>query len=299
MVGADPETSPPRSWRERARGQALREYADPLATLLAALIFAFLAGFGVVKQELLAGVTLGVLAAVTAVMFRQRYVIEQVKTSLDLIPDRLDRVGAAVEKVERTVEAVTSSDVYEILDHEAEWEIATRDGSLAYGQKRKKLRFNQQDVVSIYELTQVSGGRPGTVGEWAFEPEAIENMGTISIDGDNYILLSLGARYRRGDELEYTSRRVIRDLFTDDQNRVSHRVRERTSHLRLRVVWPEDGGPRRVKIEELAPDRKGKTEELAGGELMLDEGKPFVERSYEHPPRDHKVVITWWLGQDP
>lgn len=91
-----------RSWRDLARREVLREYADPLAALVAALVFAFLAGFGVVKQELLAAVTLGVLAAVAAVMLRQRYVIEQAKKSFDLVPGHLAEVAAAVAKIERS-----------------------------------------------------------------------------------------------------------------------------------------------------------------------------------------------------
>ncbi|MFI4977993.1 MAG: hypothetical protein ACHQC8_04860 [Solirubrobacterales bacterium] len=283
-----------RSWRDLARREVLREYADPLATLVAALVFAFLAGFGVVKQELLAAVTLGVLAAVAAVMLRQRYVIEQAKKSFDLVPGHLAEVAAAVAKIERTVEALTSSDVYEILDHEAEWDIVASDGSLAYGRKHKKLRFNQQDVVSIYELTETSGGRPGRVEDWTFDPDIIQKVGTLSVGGEDHILLSLGTRYQRNDELDYTSTRTIRDLFTDDQNRVSHRVRERTSRLRLRVAWPQDATPRHVRIEEVMPGGDAKVEEFKGSDLQIDEGRPFVQRSYERPPRDHKVVITWW-----
>lgn len=54
--------------------------------------------------------------------------------------------------------------------------------------------------------------------------------------------------------------------------------------------------PKRVQIEELTPGQNSKTTEVVGEDLPLDNGRPFVELLYERPPRDHKVVISWWLA---
>lgn len=256
-------------------------------------------GFGIVNTKIVAAATLAVLAAVAGVMLRQRYVIEEAKKSFDLVPGALQGVAEAIAKVDRTVDAVTSSDAYETLDHEAEWDIVVSDGDLAYGRKRKRLRFNQHDIVSIYELSNASGGSPGRVEEWKFDPEGIEKVGTVSIGGENYILLGLGRRYQRNDELDYTSTRTIRGLFTDEKNRVLHRVQERTHRLRLRVTWPKEGAPpKRARVDEIIPGGSPKVEEFKGIDLPTADGRPFLERSYDRPPRDQKVAITWWCDND-
>jgi hypothetical protein len=293
-----------RGWRDFINKDVLREYADPLGALVAAAVFAVLAGLGIVKDELLAGVTLAVLAAVAGVMLRQRYLLEEAKMSFDAVPGRLDEVRealgesdrstrTALERVERMVDAIGSNDPYDILEHHTEWDIVASDGSLAYGRKFKRLRFNQHNVVSIYEVSSTSAS--GTISDWTFEPTSIEQVGVVDVEGEAHFLLSLGARYQRNEELEYRSTRTIRDLFVDPKNWVSHEVRDETHRLRLKVQWPPDTPPKHVRIEEIRPDGQTKRDEIAGGSLSVDGGRPVLEREYHQPPRGLKIVVTWWL----
>jgi len=277
--------------------ETLRRYADPLGTLIVAIVFAVLAALDVVDAKTARVVTLGVLAAVAGTMLRQRSIVEEVKTSADRVPDALQATNQALAKVNRTIDAITSSDAYELLEHESEWDIANADGSLAYGKKRKHLRFNQHNVVAIYEVSHAWGGDEARVGNWEFEPEEIKTAGNILIGDQDYLLLGLGRRYGRNDELAYTSKRVIRDLFVDERNAVSHRVQERTHHLCLRVRWANDGVPARVRVEEEMPgEQQSKIAELDGTTLPREDGRPFLERSYDQPPRGQKVTIVWWPG---
>jgi hypothetical protein len=286
-----------RAWRRNAARtrEALSLYGDPLATLIVALAFAVAGVAGVAGQKVVAAATLLVLAAVAGVMLRQRHVIEEAKKSIDMVPPALHDVREAIKKVDRTVDAVTSHDAYELLDHAVEWDVVVPDGSVAHAKRRKRLRFNQDDVVSIYELGKATGGSPDRTEEWTFDKEEIEEVGKVSIGGEDYVLIGLGYRYQRNDELTYTSTRVLRGLFTDAQNRVSHRVREHTYQLRVRVMWPAEGPPpKRVRIEESVPAGRSKSEEYEGTELESADGRPFVERSYDRPPRGQLVAITWW-----
>jgi hypothetical protein len=274
--------------------EALGHYGETIATLTAAITFAFLGILGVVGAKVVAAATLFVLAAVTGVMLRQRDVIEDVKERLDSLPLALDEVRAAIGRVDRTVEAVASDDAYDLLSHDVQWEIVAPDGSLAHASRHKRLRFNQHDVVSIYELGKASGGSPGRVEDWAFNKDEIEKVGQVSIGGEDYVLISLGRRYQRNDELDYTSMRTLRGLFTDPRNRVSHRVREHTYQLCVRVIWPKEGPPpKRVVVDESKPGGTSKVEEYRGVDLQTVEGRPYIERSYDRPPRGQVVAITW------
>lgn len=289
------ESTTGRAWRRIVTRETFSLYGDPLATLIVAFAFAVAGVAGLAGEKVIAAATLLVLAAVAGVMLRQRHIIEEAKKSIDKVPEALQEVGEAIEKVDRTVDAVTSHDAYELLDHAVEWDVIVPDGSVAYAKRHKRLRFNQDDVVSIYELGRATGGSPHRSEEWAFDKEEIEEVGKVSIDGQDYVLIGLGYRYQRDDELVYTSTRTLRGLFTDAQNSVSHRVREHTHQLRVRVMWAGEGPPpRRVRIEETAPAGRSKSEECKGAELETQEGRPFVERSYDHPPHGQRVIITWW-----
>ena len=273
------------------RSDRWKEYVDPVAALVAAVVFAILAAVGVVTGQLLAGVTLGVLAAVCGVMIRERYVIEQAKARLDDVPNALESVTRGISKIERLVDAVTSSDPFEILDYEVEWDIIQADGALAYGRKRKKLRFNQEETVTLTELTQASRGH---VGDWQFMPETIEQVGALTVNGESHILLSLGSVYRRNEELEFSSERKIEAVFVDKVNSVSLRVREPIHHLCIRVLWAEGAPPQSVTIEELPLDGRPNKFHLPRNDLQLSADKrALIEKHYSYPPRGQKIVVSW------
>ena len=274
------------------------EYIDPVAAVVAAIVLAILAGLGVVKKEVLAAAALAVIAGVAAVLIRERYIVEQVKKTLDQVPATFEAVQEAVDAANQTVEAIASGEPYYVLEQEASWEIIAEDGSLARATRRKRLRFNQDDVVSVYERSGTTGGRPGRIEDWRFNPDSVEMVGGMTIEGDDYVLISLGARFRRNQEFEYESERAILDTFTDEANFVKIRVRETTHRLKLRVVWSKDVPLRRVRIEEVTPDGKSLHRELPLAQIDRipePDGRPFYERTYANPLHNQAFVVGWWV----
>jgi hypothetical protein len=273
------------------RRERLREYADPLAALLVAVVFAALGALEVVGERALAAITLAVLAAVSAVMVRQRYMLERAQDILAELPGALDTLN-------RTVSAVGSGSDYEILKSEGVWDITDVAGRLVVGTKTKHLRFVRDNVVSLHELTRTQGGDGPYIDNWRFEPPHLSKVGEFSSGGNEYILVSLGHMYRRNQELNYTSMRDIHNLFTDRRNSATLRADEgyETRSLRIEVIWPKERIPHRVVVEEITPVGETVAREYAGHELARNANdRPYIAHGpIIDPPPGKRIVVTWF-----
>jgi hypothetical protein len=274
----------------RRRTDQLREYADPLAVLIVAIGFAVLGALEVLGEQALAAVTLAVLAAVSGVMLRQRQMIDRAQEILADLPGALDTLN-------RTVSAVASGSDYEILESEGVWDITDAEGRFVIGTKKKHLRFVRDNVISLHELTRAQGGDGPYINNWRFEPPMLSKVGEFSSGGNQYILVSLGRMYRRNEELRYTSRRDIHNLFTDHQNSAALRADEgyETRSLRMEVIWPEDRVPDRVVVQEITAAGETVTREYAGQELPRNEdSRPCIAHGpIIDPPPGKRIVISW------
>jgi hypothetical protein len=75
-------------------------------------------------------------------------------------------------------------------------------------------------------------------------------------------------------------------------------VREPTHRFKLSITWSKGVPLRRVRVDVVAPDGTSRNKEFLPDQLdkhPSPDGRPFYEVTYDYPPRNQKVVISWWV----
>jgi hypothetical protein len=258
------------------------EFAEAFIAVASAVVLAVLGLAGWVTGDSLTAATLLVLSLVAAALIDERSFRVQVSREIGGIGNRLTEITGAVN-------AIHSGDAYNVLLHEATWDLLEPDGSFASATQLKKIRIDQNKVFALYDLSD-GGGE----GETEYSPgEAVaEFMG----EGRRYRLIALGRIYYRGERLDFTAKRTIREGFLTAQAAVTLEIRDATERARLKILWPEGRPPTALQLGRATPSHQWKNDDVLV-DLKVEDGRAVYEVEIFKPEKGDTLLIAWDWGR--
>lgn len=246
---------------------------------IAAVVVAALGLSEQLKGTHVSEATLGVLAALSAGLIRERV--------------RRDQFGDAV----RGVLAMTDTKApWEALEAEYNWELLDEHGTRAAASSRKILRFLQTQTLTIYEFS----GVPGSVsdhrcrGRWPREAPwrelPIMRDDYPGLKGRRYTIVSLEGAMGRGQTLEVLSTRELANTFPEIHEYVQVSVEVPTGELVMSVIWPSERKPSNVWFEQGTDDAVP-----APGSAIrtLGDGRSQYTHKVSRPEPGDTITISW------
>ncbi|HEX8690278.1 MAG TPA: hypothetical protein VF729_08545 [Solirubrobacterales bacterium] len=255
------------------------EYGEPVVAILAGLALAVLGLTGEVNGDDLAAATLVVLSLLALSLLRERLLrIEANKNVEDL--------GARLDETIDAVNAIQSGNPYSVLSHETTWDIAASDGSLVHATRIKRIRIDQNNVFALYDFSTGDGDR--TV-EYSPGTRVSTFMGH---GGKDYDLIDLGRIYNRGERLDFTVRRTVRDGFLANREIVAVDTRDATERMILTILWPPDRPPKSLILGRGTPSHDWRNEDVLS-ELTTEDGRPTYRADIYGPEKGGSTTIEW------
>lgn len=255
------------------------EVAEPLVAVVAGLGLAVAGLTGALTGDKLTAATLLVLSVVALSLLRERTLRVSAKHAINALGSRIDATTDAVN-------AIQTGNPYTVLSHETTWDIVEPDGSLVVATRVKKLRIDQNKVVSLYDIAEGEGTR-----EIAYSPG--EAVASFFGEGHWLTLVSLGRVYYRGEHFDFTVKRTARDAFVRKHEAINVLTRDRTEHLRLTVKWPKDTPPTAVGLSRATPSEEWRTEDVTHLLEHDEDGRPFYRVTIRDPEKGGIVTIEW------
>jgi hypothetical protein len=124
---------------------------------------------------------------------------------------------------------------YEVLSEEITWDLVEPDGSEVIVEKSRDVRFLQNNSLIWMDYAWGDGE---IMAEYECSPGDLVDRFNV---GDRlWLIISLKSARSRGDPEKLTSRRKVRDGFRKGREWVSWEIVEKTHHLKLSIVFPED-----------------------------------------------------------
>jgi hypothetical protein len=256
------------------------DYADLIIAAALALYVSYEGLQNDLKGDELTQATVALLAVLAIVIFRERW-----------------ERSRAVRSVEAALSVATSAKPWRVLNANMTWELLASDGSKAIARADKDIRFEQDEVFSLYEWQS----RPvGTVtrhecqgraaGSAAFRPLPIIYDALPGPGGRTYRVISLEGVWRRGQRMTYRSERELQDFFKEPRENVSVRVDVPTDHISLTVIWPRDRKPRHIEVE-----RSGRAADIIDIKQLKRAGQGRSKHvvTVAAPTLNEQITISW------
>lgn len=253
------------------RGVDVARYApEAVVAVLLGVLFTALGLLHLAKGDTLSEVTLLVLSVLAASVVRDRASRAQLTNKLSALDE--------------DVRALTSGEPYHALRYVSSMDI--RDGgAVAYARRTKKIRFDQNSVLSISDLSESTGTRES----YSCTPKALTQVGDFSIGGRLHSIISLGRPWQLGEELEFTIAETLRDAFVADREDVTVDIAHATDELTIEVTWPDDRG-----VEEIFVERFGRLTPVRSGEILTrSDGRPYYRLRVEQPQLGETISVVW------
>jgi hypothetical protein len=176
---------------------------------------------------------------------------------------------------------------YEIVEETITWDLEAADGSLAYLEKRQKVRFN---YFAFAHLERAVGSGGGDLFH-TFECSYGEGIKRVSRSNDEEALLILMKPERaRNEEVVLWSRRGMTDVFMAREEWISFGFQAASKCSEFQIKFPARVAVRDVRIE--GPSGHG-SRPAEPSELVEEQNRTVLrlaERSYDE--RD-QVNVTW------
>jgi hypothetical protein len=161
--------------------------------------------------------------------------------------------------------------IYEVLEYESTLELLNKEGTKARYQKRKKVRYLQENVIVFRDHAWGDG-------------EILQNYQTstgVLVDQyrfgyKTHLLLSLREEKNRGDIDQFNISWEIKDGFLKPDEFWGTDITERTKRIRVHVVFPKGRPPRRVTMRETNRRRTH-----------------YLGAEYRKKLSDGRVKVTW------
>jgi hypothetical protein len=159
---------------------------DALVALALGITFAVLGLLNVVEGDALTEATLALLAVLALAIVRERTSRQSFVTGATRVQETVAKIQESIAKIEESVSSLRTGMPYRVLMHEVAWELLTADGSFAVARKLMRLRFLQNNVISLYDYSR-PGGR---VSNARYSPG--KKVDTFIMGSRRYDLISLG-----------------------------------------------------------------------------------------------------------
>jgi len=264
-----PRVVPVRDLRARA-SKVAHAAPEPLTAIALGVLFTALGILGVVEGKALSEVTLLVLSALALSTTRDR-------VSRGTVSDRLG-------ELDKDVQSLLSGEPYYVLQYTSAMDIR-HGGTEAYATRTKKIRFDQNSVLSISDFSESTG----TSESYSCSPKPLKRVGEFRTGARLHSLISLGRPWNRGEQLEFTIQEKLRDAFLADREDLTVDVTNPMDTLVLSVTWPADRG-----VENIFVERFGRQTPIATSDLRAArDGRPWYTRSFDHPQLGETISVVW------
>jgi hypothetical protein len=274
----------PKTSLNKARGRGKRfwglaaEYGEPVIAIIAGLVLAFLGLTGGIDGDDLAAATLVVLSLLALSLLRERLLRIEANENIETLGTRLDQTTDAVN-------AIQSGNPYSVLCHETTWDIVKPDGSLVYATRIKKIRIDQNNVFALRDFASGDGQR-----EFEYSPG--EPVGEFIGEGHKHNLIALGRIYYRGEHLDFTVKRTVRDGFVGKHESVGVDTSDATELMRLKILWPAGHPPSALRLGRATPSKEWRNENVLD-KLEEKNGRPVYEVEIHAPAKGGSTTIEW------
>lgn len=260
---------------------------DTLAALIGGATAAILVGTGSVESTKdLAALTLAVLSVVAFSLVVERSLKFKSGKELEEVREQVQKVGDDVQRAYQALRVLESASPYHVVESDSTWDIQ-EDGSVNVV-RRKRLRFSQEDVVTVIDWVKGDGSIQGIT----YRPSASESpIHSYINDGRQYSLIALDRPYGRDEELDFFTERRVENCFVKTPDRTTVVPLESTSLVKMRVRWPADHPPQAVRFS-----RRTDTERQKPISLSVTEGeggRSEVQVEAERPERGERLCIEW------
>jgi membrane protein implicated in regulation of membrane protease activity len=250
---------------------------DPLAALVGGLAAAIVGTVGAAKGDTLATATLAVLTVVALSLLRERSSRISLRSHLD---DVLEQVG----DTRLAVKAIESARSYHVMLDETTWDLQGR-GEVAYATRRKRLRFVQDEVITVVDWFQGDGKSD-------IEYPLGKPVHSFKADGRACTLIALDRFYGRGEELDFLVKRTARDAFPGNPDRAAVVTLDQVSVLRMTVKWSVERPPTAVRLRRMRADGVVQVQNVTDQLTCLSERSVYTV-TVDEPERGGRTSIEW------
>jgi hypothetical protein len=180
--------------------------------------------------------------------------------------------------------AFQTGHAYHVLEDESCWDITDR-GSKSTVERRKQLRFTQNEVITL--LDWALGDGTGTTTYSCGRP--VEDF---KLDNKRFRLILLERFYGRGDELEFVLKRSGKDKFPNTTERIGIEATTVIAILKMSVRWPTDRAPRTVRLRKKNAAGQYDTKDVTT-DVKTEGGRKHYELELPEPERGGETTIEW------
>lgn len=257
-------------WLKDAALFALKNADACLAMAVAVTVIVLLA-VGNPPTEVVDAAILGLLAAVSLALLRNRSGADGLDDLRQLARDALtDRP-------------------YLVIHQTNEWDIWDRDHVKT--RLTQELRFTRNDVSTIEHSSQGDGTVESYVAQWRRSSRAkwiqAKKIHAMPIERGEKVIYSLEEEHCRGDMLEWSIEREAVGRFPSDHERVTLEAKAVSDHPRvMRIIWPKEHEPKHVEIR--FGDQPAKPLKL-----RRRKGRLEVEEKVSFQRIGEEVAILW------
>jgi hypothetical protein len=153
--------------------------------------------------------------------------------------------------------------------------------------RTKKIRFEQNSVLSISDLSESTG--TSDEDKYTCTPKPLERVGHFTTGGQLHSLISLGRPWNRGEELGFTIQETLMNAFTANREDLTVNVKSPMDHLVLSVTWPDDR-----RVESVYIERFGKQTPVPESDRKQEtDGRPWYTHSFEQLQVGESISVVW------
>ena len=187
----------------------------------------------------------------------------------------------------KLMRGMASEGMYEVLDYESTLEIHDSQGRRATYEKRKHVRYLQDNIIAYQDYAWGDGKIL-----LSYKTNIGKAVDRYRSGFKTYILLSLREIKNRGDVDDFHIQWNIRDGFLTEDGYWSTHISNRTRNLKVKVIFPKTRIPRLYFLEESnrqrsRPLEKDHLKRLSDGRWQL---------TWEmHKPRLYEVYVLRWI----
>lgn len=143
-----------------------------------------------------------------------------------------------------------NTDMYEILDYEAELDLTDAKGKTAIFRKHQKVKFLQNNIIAFEDYVWGDGD---VLVDYQCSPGVVVDRYQ---EGDRWnILISLRETKSKGDIAEFYIERKVQNGFLQDNEWLQTEVRRRTHRLKMNVIFPSQRRCQRATLQQRTRNR--------------------------------------------
>jgi hypothetical protein len=242
-----------------------------------------------VDQEVVGSATLALLGATAFVLLRDR----RERVPLLEFRERVDETLGEFEALKQVASDALCELPYEVLSQSSEWDILSRDESIA--RTNQRLRFTRGYVSTMENWCSGTGDLQGWWGHWKYPDNdawiEAEGIHASEIDGGTKKIFALPQEHSREDQIDWCVTRQGTGRFPAKSESISVRpLAPGADHpRRLRMIWPAGILPRSVSLRYGTQKRIPLEPLFTGGPAP----RAYIEQEITELSRHGIVELTW------